>query len=66
MNDISINTNLAFVLRGDVLEIREIAQEVNRLLSNHHDVKLVHKQISVNRLWIMIGDDMNEKKPNNY
>jgi hypothetical protein len=62
MNDFSINVNLALVLRGEVLEIREIAQALDRLLTDRPGVKLIHKQTSANKLWIKNGDEMNDNQ----
>ena len=60
MTDLSIKANFGIVLRGDVLDIKFIVQDLEPLLLKYPGIKVIHKQISVNKLWIQIGDEMNE------
>jgi hypothetical protein len=56
-----IKANFAIVLRGDILEIREVVAGLDILLRSHPDIKLVHQMTSASKLWIKEGGEMDEQ-----
>lgn len=61
MNDLTINANLAIVIRGELMAIKEVADVIERILSVNPEVRVIHKQVSVSKLWIKEGDGMNDR-----
>jgi hypothetical protein len=62
MNDFTeVKANCAILIRGDILAIKRIMQQLDQWLSHEPDIKLIHQQVSASRLWIKEGDDMNER-----
>lgn len=62
MTDLTeIKVNCAVVIRGDILTIKQIMQELDRWISQENNLKVIHQQVSASKLWIKEGDDMNER-----
>jgi hypothetical protein len=65
MNDLTeLKVNLGMVLRGDVVVLKELMADLDRLLSKRPEVQIVHKHVSASKLWIREGDGMNENEAN--
>ena len=61
MNDFTeVKVNCAILIRGDVIALKRIMQQLNQWISHEPELKLVHQQVSASKLWIKEGDDMNE------
>ena len=57
MNDYTeIKANCGLVIRGDILAIKRIMQELERIISLEKNVIIVHKTVSAAKLWIKEGD----------
>jgi len=57
MNDYTeLKVNCGLVIRGDVLAIKRIMQELERTISLEKNVIIVHKTVSAAKLWIKEGD----------
>lgn len=58
MNDYTeLKVNCGLVIRGDILAIKRIMQELERTISLENNVIIVHKTVSAAKLWIKEGDD---------
>lgn len=58
MNDCTeLKVNCGLVIRGDILAIKRIMQELERTISLENNVIIVHKAVSAAKLWIKEGDD---------
>lgn len=64
IQQIDLKANLAMVMRGDFAELRQFADGMETLLSEHPSVQLVHKHISASKLWIKEGEAMNDDERN--
>ena len=58
-----LKANLGLVLRGDVVILKALMADLDRLLSERPEVQIVHKHVSASKLWIKEGGDMNEEDP---
>jgi hypothetical protein len=63
MSSIELRANLAIVLRGDILELKDFLVTLDDYLSEFTGISLVHKQLSASRLWIKEGGEMDGKQP---
>jgi len=59
MKEIELKVNFGLVLRGDILALHEVTEGIDLLISEHPEVRLVHRHLSASKLWIKEGDDMN-------
>lgn len=55
-----LKANLGMVLRGDVVVLKALMADLERLLSKRPEIQIVHKHLSASKLWVREGDGMNE------
>ena len=53
-----LKANLGLVLRGDIVVLRALMSDLDRLLARSPAVQVVHKHVSASKLWIREGDEM--------
>ena len=57
MNDYTeIKANCGLVIRGDVLALKRIMQELDQIILAENNVIIVHKTVSAAKLWIKEGE----------
>ena len=60
MNGITeLKANLGLVLRGDVIVLKALMADLDRLLRDKPELQIVHRHVSASKLWIREGDGMN-------
>jgi hypothetical protein len=61
MTDCSeIKVNCAVIIRGDILAIKRVMQELDRWISHEPEIRVIHQQVSASKLWIKEGGDTDE------
>ena len=72
MTEIEIKANLGLIIRGDIKELSDFADELEELLDDYDDLILVHNHLSANKLWIqdktepdVDGDELNGNESDN-